>query len=383
MKELFNEVIKSNELISATLGKPRKKSLPYKKVIIRPFIKNEQYTYQAELHYDKKVIHNNFTPVEIVDYFSDLMTLDFKQANIFTVKEDIQILATKPENAKIIRKTATKKQENLNHNREKNHILKDGEPIDFLIKLKVMDENGHVFPKYMNKFKQINKFLEIVGNTYKSLPKGKIKIIDFGCGKAYLTFALYYYLKIQQNRDVDIIGLDLKEDVIVFCNNVAKELEYNELEFKIGDIADYKDTSANMVVTLHACDTATDYALINAVSWNTDVILSVPCCQHELFKQIDNPLNNPILKHGIIKDKFTEILTNGIRGLKLEEAGYEVSMVEFTQIEHTAKNVMIKAIKSKKTNVLKAKKARDEYNEIVSTYNIDPTIKLLKGNVLD
>lgn len=173
-----------------------------------------------------------------------------------------------------------------------------------------------------------------------------MKIIDFGCGKAYLTFALYYYLRIRKNRDVQIIGLDLKKDVIRFCRKIAEDLHYDGLEFLMGDIADYRSDQADMVVTLHACDTATDYALINAVSWNTKVILSVPCCQHELFSQIENDLHQPMLKYGILKDRLTEYLTDGLRGLKLEAAGYEVAMIEFTSLEHTARNIMIKAIKT-------------------------------------
>ena len=165
--------------------------------------------------------------------------------------------------------------------------------------------------------------MEIVDDALSYLPQTDrpLRIIDFGCGKAYLTFALYYYLKILKGRSVEIVGLDLKEDVIEFCSEIARDLGYTELKFLLGDIADYTNDYADMVVTLHACDTATDYALINAVSWNAPVILSVPCCQHELFKQIDNPIHDPIFKHGILKDRFTEILTDGLRALKLEEAG--------------------------------------------------------------
>lgn len=235
----------------------------------------------------------------------------------------------------------------LSHNKTKNYIIPDGVPCDFLIELGVMGRDGKVFPRAYSKFRQINRYLEIVDDVFEYLPSGRtLRIIDFGCGKAYLTFALYHYLKKIKDRDVEIIGLDLKEDVIEFCSGVAKRLGYHELKFLMGDIADYTSDHADMVVTLHACDTATDHALINAVKWGTRVILSVPCCQHELFGQLKNELHQPILKYGILKDRLTEYLTDGLRGLKLESCGYDVAMIEFTGLEHTARNIMIKAVKA-------------------------------------
>ena len=174
-----------------------------------------------------------------------------------------------------------------------------------------------------------------------------------------------------------IIGLDLKKDVIAFCSKVAADLGYDGLEFLMGDIADYTNDHADMVVTLHACDTATDYALINAVSWNTQVILSVPCCQHELFSQIDNEVHQPMLKYGILKDRLTEYLTDGLRGLKLEARGYDVAMIEFTSLEHTARNIMIKAVKSGTPDSAKAQKAQAQYEALRDFYQVKPTIEQL------
>ena len=262
-------------------------------------------------------------------------------------------------------------------------MLPAGVPCDFLIRLGIMGEDGTVFPRSYNKFRQINRYLEIVEDVFPYLPKDKtLKIIDFGCGKAYLTFALYHYLKVMKQRNVEIIGLDLKEDVIDFCSGVASDLGYDELKFLKGDIADYTDDHADMVVTLHACDTATDYALINAVAWNTKVILSVPCCQHELFKQIKNDLHKPILKHGILKDRFTEYLTDGLRGLKLEACGYDVAMIEFTSLEHTARNIMIKAVKTNAAGAYAKKKceaAEQQYQALCDFYQVTPTIGKLGG----
>ena len=242
-----------------------------------------------------------------------------------------------------------------------------------------MSPEGKVVKKHYSKFRQINRFLEIADACFDELPKnGTVRIVDFGCGKSYLTFALYHYLKIIRGRNVKITGLDLKEDVIDFCNKTAKELGYDGLDFITGDIADYDTDKADMVVTLHACDTATDFALINAVRWDTRVILSVPCCQHELFSQIKNSINEPMLKHGIIKDKFTELLTDSLRGLRLESCGYRVNMMEFTSLEHTSKNIMIKAVRAENPNTDSMQRALKEYEEIRSFYSVHPTIDMLE-----
>lgn len=328
----------SGKLIKVIFAGKRKKSLEYNKVTLRPVTIKSEYMYQAEFHYDKKVIHRNIAYYEGIDFALNLVENNFKQINILTEDEDIQILAAKPEKPKITRHPVTRNSGDLAHDKKKQHIIEDGKPCDFLIELGVMSPEGKVFKKHYSKFRQINRYLEIADDSFDALPKeGTLRIIDFGCGKSYLTFALYYYLKLIKGRDVEIIGLDLKEDVIRFCNETAKKLGYDQLTFLTGDIADFQSTGADMVVTLHACDTATDFALINAVKWHSKVILSVPCCQHELFSQIENPLHQPMLKHGIIKDKFTELLTNSLRGLKLEAAGYDVNMIEFTSLEHTAK----------------------------------------------
>jgi SAM-dependent methyltransferase len=259
---------------------------------------------------------------------------------------------------------------NREHNREKNYILKDGEKIDFLMLLGVMDSNGKVYKKKYDKFKQINKFIEIVNDIFENFDgKEKLRIVDFGCGKSYLTFALYYYLTQIKNVEANIVGLDLKEDVINYCNQVKDNLKYNGLKFICSDIKDYKfEGDLDLVVTLHACDTATDIALVNAIKWNTKVILSVPCCQHELFDKINNIELMPMLKHGIIKERLNSLVTDSLRGLYLEKYGYQVNMLEFIDMEHTPKNIMIRAIK--KSNKVDHKKIL-EINEYKKTWNLD------------
>lgn len=368
----------NGKLIKIIFAGKRKKSIEYNKITLRPVTIKGEYMYQAEYHYDKKVTHQNIPYYEGVDFACDIIENDFKQVNILTENEDIQILSAKTDKPKITRQPARRKAGDLSHDKKKQYIIEDGVPCDFLIQLGVMSPEGNVFKKHYSKFRQINRYLEIADDSFDALPKeGRLRIIDFGCGKSYLTFALYYYLKLVRGRDVEIIGLDLKEDVIKFCNETAKKLMYDELTFLTGDIADFQSTGADMVVTLHACDTATDFALINAVKWHSKVILSVPCCQHELFSQIKSDINEPMLKHGIIKDKFTELLTNSLRGLKLEAAGYNVNMIEFTSLEHTSKNVMIKAVFSDKQNLAAKEKASQEYEALKNFYNVRPTIDLL------
>lgn len=290
---------------------------------------------------------------------------------IFTLEKDIQILLSKKRKVKIIDHKPTKEELALSHNREKNYILKDNEKIDFLIKLDIMDKNGKVKPSKFDKFKQINRFLELVEDVIDDI-KGEevINIVDFGCGKSYLTFALYYYLVQILDLNVNIIGLDLKEDVIKFCSKTAKELNYENLEFQYGDIKDYKSNEKiNMIVTLHACDIATDAALVQAISWDCDVILSVPCCQSEFFNKIENDTLNPMLKHGIIKEKLSSLVTDSLRGKVLELFKYDVELLEFIDMEHTPKNILIRAKKNKKKVI--TKEDRDSYNEFKKFWSLD------------
>lgn len=383
LTQLLSAVLDGGKLVRIIFSGKRKKSLEYKKITLRPVSIKGESMYQAEYHYDKKATHLNLPQKEGAGFAYEIIKNDFKQVNILTENEDIQILAAKPDQPKIMRKAANRKADAPMHDRKKQYIIPDGTPCDFLAELGVMSPAGKVFKKHYAKFRQINRFLEIANDSFDALPgDGTLRIIDFGCGKSYLTFALYHYLKIMKNRNVEIIGLDLKTDVIRFCNQVADKLGYRKLKFLQGDIADYESDGADMVVSLHACDTATDYALINAVRWHSKVILSVPCCQHELFSQIENEVDDPMLKHGIIKDKFTELLTDGLRGLKLEAAGYDVNMIEFTSLEHTSKNIMIKAVlpekRSRAASEAAMKKAVREYEALKDFYHVTPTIDALQ-----
>lgn len=373
MKELLESLLEQETLIKLSFGDLRKKSNPFKKASLRPVLLQDGLYYQIEYHFPNKVIHKNLNKAQCLALCAELMTDVFKQMNLFSTDADYQVLASDPDRPRIIKKAATKTMPALHHNQEKKYIIPDLIPCDFLIRLGVMDQSGKVLQKHYAKFRQINRFLEIVSDTADFMPAKPepMRIVDFGCGKAYLTFALYHYLKLILNKNVEIIGLDLKEDVIDFCSRVAEDLKYDGLKFLKGDIAEYAgQEKADMVVTLHACDTATDYALIKAVGWDASVILSVPCCQHELFSQISNDLHQPILKHGILNERFCAILTDGLRGLKLEEQGYDVSMIEFTSLEHTSKNIMIRAVKTGRKN----NTAGEEYRRLKEYWHVNPTI---------
>lgn len=374
--EVLYDVFDSDRLTRIVVSNPKKKSTEVRKLILRPVMLHERLMYQCEYHFLKKVTHQNLEKEECAGFVMSLIRSGYRQADIFMTDEDITILASKPEKPRIIRKKAKHEKPGLSHNRIKMRPIPEGKPCDFLHLLGVMDERGNVFSTHYGKYRQINRYLEIVGDVVRFLPKGRpARIIDFGCGKAYLTFALYYYLHDILGMDIHVTGLDLKQDVIAFCSDTAAKLGYEGLDFEAGDISTYEGSGADMVVSLHACDTATDFALINACGWDTKVILSVPCCQHELFPQIRNDLMDHMLSFGIIRDKFTEILTDALRADKLEAAGYDVSMIEFTSLEHTARNIMIKAVKDPHPDMEKTKKAENRFEALCREFHVDPSIK--------
>lgn len=304
------------------------------------------------------------------------METSFKQCTIeFSDKTYCVLISKKGQVTVKTKATVGDKLPMMMHNRTKQYLLKEGTCVDFLYKLGVMNKEGYVLKSMYDKFKQINRFLEFVDDIVGKLPTGReIKIIDFGCGKSYLTFAIYYFLRNIKGMDVNIVGLDLKEDVINKCNALAQELSYDKLTFKMGDIAQYNDeTSVDMVVTLHACDTATDLALSKAVKWGANVILSVPCCQHELNNQITNDMLSPIFEYGIIKEKMSALITDGIRAQALKEMGYETQILEFIDMEHTPKNLLIRAVKKPGAGYKENKKLTNLVNEL----GVKPSIKEL------
>ncbi len=318
------------------------------KVKIRPLMLKGKLMYQVSEIRGSQIFHVNLQKEELTRRILEYLSKDFLQAQISASCLQATVLISKKGKITIKKKRQQKEDKiDLSHNKVKNYILQEGIPVPFLVDLGVQTGEGKVVRSRYDKFRQINRYLEFIADIMPILPTDRpINIIDFGCGKSYLTFALYYYMNILCKRDVRIVGLDLKEKVIQDCNRLAKKYGYQQLSFVAGDVSQYKAAEqVDMVVTLHACDTATDYALEKAVKWGARVILTVPCCQHEVNLQIQNEVLQPLLKYGLLKERMSALITDGIRANLLEEQGYQVQVMEFIDMEHTPKNILIRALK--------------------------------------
>ena len=361
------------------------------KVKIRPVLIREELLFQETAYRGTQAFHENFTAEQMTDRICTALQEQFRQGE-FSAKT-LQATALVSKKGKLTLKVknsgkaprtegaAVSEEEELQalaHNRTKHYILEEGKPVDFLVGLGVQTPDGRVTRARFDKFRQINRYLEFIEDVIDELPKDRtIRIIDFGCGKSYLTFAMYYYLHELQHRDIQVTGLDLKTDVIQHCNELAEKLGYDRLKFERGDISTYEGTDvADMVVTLHACDLATDYALDKAVKWGARVILAVPCCQHELNRQIKCDPLKPVLKYGIIKERVAALLTDALRANLLEQQGYETQILEFIDMEHTPKNLLIRAVKK---NGMRPKKSAD-IGTVEELLHVAPTLEKLLNN---
>lgn len=379
LQSLFTDCL-NETLIRVILSNPSSKDGVIK-ICARPMLKNKSLLFQIEEYTKTQVFHKNLTAGDAGSYLTGKLSSDtssqtasFKNALVETKSFTANVLVSKKGTITIKKKVnASAKQPkiSLSHNRKKKYILEEGIPVPFLIDLGVMTQNGNIINAHYDKFRQINRFLEYIEDILPSLPTGReLRILDFGCGKSYLTFAIYYYLKVLKGYPVRITGLDLKEDVIRHCNELAVKYGYDKLEFLCGDIAYYDGCSqVDMVVTLHACDTATDYALAKAVGWGAKVILSVPCCQHELNKQMKNDLLSPVLHYGILKERMAALMTDGLRAQILEANGYRTQILEFIDMAHTPKNLLIRAVYNGHCADNKA-----QINELLAAFDVNPTL---------
>ena len=359
------------------------------KLQVRPVLVKGQMLYQVTRTEGTKEIHKNYEKAELISYLCTEMQENFRQLQLEGAKVRGTVLVSKKGRMSIKTKVQNiqgKSREDftpmLSHNRTKRYLLQEGVPVPWLIDLGVMSPDGKVKHSRYDKFKQLNRFLEFIQDILPKLPKEReIRIIDFGCGKSYLTFAMYYYLRELRGYDVNIIGLDLKTDVIEKCSKLAVKYGYEKLHFYQGDIAEYEGvTSVDMVVTLHACDTATDFALAKAVEWGAQVILSVPCCQHEVNRQVKSELLEPLLKYGILKERMSALITDGVRANLLESKGYDTQLLEFIDMEHTPKNILIRAVKTGKY------RSAEKTVEMMNALQIRPTLERLlypEENVLE
>ena len=382
--QLFFESFVSEQPVDAVLS-GRMGDSDLLRVRVRPVLSGNRVLFQAEELRGKQAFHKNMEPEETVIYLTELMGNVFRQAQAETNGWTGHILCSKKGNVTVKKKNKTMKingaenravienawKQGLSHNRKKNYILEEGKAVPFLVDLGVQTKDGKTVSSRYDKFRQINRFLEFIEDILPKLDKSRESvIIDFGCGKSYLTFAMYYYLKELKGYPVRIIGLDLKEDVIRKCNELAVRYGYDKLNFYPGDIASFEGVDhVDMVVTLHACDTATDYALEKAVRWGASVILSVPCYQHELNGQMESELFDPLFRYGIIKERMAALYTDALRAEILEACGYRTQILEFIDMEHTPKNLLIRAVRQGG-----AKDNRREIIRIMEELHVRPTL---------
>ena len=401
IRQLLQAVL-NIDFIRAVISNPRGKE-GIIRVKVRPLEKKGKLLFQFESFTEKQAFHRNLEKEEAQEQFLAYAE-QFRQMQIETVEEEYTVLISKKGKVTVRKKRRKEKAQaaDLAHNRRKHYILEEGRAVPFLKDLGVMTEDGKIVRTKTDKFRQINRFLEFVEDILPGLDRGReLTILDFGCGKSYLTFAMYYYLHELKGYDIRIIGLDLKQDVISHCQQLAERYGYGKLTFLVGDIADYDGVArVDMVVTLHACDTATDYALAKAVGWDAKVILSVPCCQHELNAQLggergceerrmsgektmcsESPAWEtlaPVLDYGLLRERFAALVTDGLRAKYLERAGYETQVLEFIDMEHTPKNILLRAVKKGKgnsdANDRKKGKAAEEINKCEQFLQADLTL---------
>ena len=339
-KDRINTIIRENEIVKIIVSNPIDKNQKYKKIVLE----NKINHYMVNSYTDRQSFTANIDESAVLDTICDYIN-NFKQINIFSTEFEFMIKISKADKIFLTKtKSNNYNKPTLNNNREKNYILKENEIIEPLIDMGIFTKDGKIVKSMYDKYRQINRFIELIDDYIKNNNIKSINIVDFGCGKSYLTFVVYYYFRYIKNIDITMVGLDLKEDVIRKCNDTAKKYGYSSLRFEIGDINGYKpQMDVDMIITLHACDIATDYALFNAINWNVKMIFSVPCCQHEVNKQISSNKLPIITRYGLIKERISSDFTDIIRCNLLKAMSYNVEMIEFVAFDDTPKNILIRA----------------------------------------
>ena len=388
LKQNFNQKYAeiSQNLVSATFAKPTVDS-KFNKIKIN--INN--HSFFVQMYTSTQAFHKNLSNEELKTFLQENIGVNFKHVYIETNDKKFTFLTNKKGKITLLENRNNKnpvvqEKNSSNNSKIKNYIIQEGKPVPFLVHLGVMNKEGKVLAQKYDKFKQINRFLEYIKDILPEINNGQtLKIIDFGCGKSYLTFAVYHFINEIEKIPVEIIGLDLKDDVITMCNLLAKEFGYKNLHFYNGTVEDYfakiEDKKCDLVITLHACDTATDYAIASAIKQNSKAILSVPCCQHELnqnYKQSSNQAINQMLKYGIVKERFLSLTTDVMRCELLKEKGYSTQLLEFIDVSHTPKNLLIRAVKKKSSIV----NENSNYKELAKLVEQDICLaKLLESNI--
>lgn len=383
LKKAINEMIKE-ELIKIVISNKMNKDVKYNKVTFILKEDGEKKYYQIEKYTDKQVFHENVNSDILEEKLFEHIQDNYKQLTAWSINHTFDLKISKK--GKIFcgkNKSDNSILVNKSHNKEKNYILKEGMIIEPLIDLGIFTKEGKVINSKYDKYKQINRFIEIIDDEVKKNDFKELTILDFGCGKSYLTFIVYYYFVEIKKINVKMIGLDLKADVIKKCNDIANKYNYENLHFEIGDINGFKyNNKVDMVITLHACDIATDYALYNAIKWNSKMIFSVPCCQHEFNDQMKAESLSILTKYGIVQERVSALLTDAVRANLLEYLGYRTQLLEFIDISHSPKNILIRAAKGSVSKE-KREKALSEVKELMEQFNFNPTLfNLLKEDSL-
>ena len=374
LNELLSNVFDQETFISATLSNPKDKSY-YRKLEIKLINIKLTNVYQFIYYSDTQVFHKNLNYKETINTFEKEILDNYKNAQIFTSLNDYSLFSNRLKDVNIKKLKPSKVKITQTNNRQKNYILPENTFIPFLFELGIVNEEGKMHNSKYSKFKQVNRYLEFIDDVIDNFDKNKtINIIDFGCGKSYLTFATHYYFKEIKKMNVNIIGLDLKKDVINNCNKIVSKYNLEGLKFITGDIKDYiSEEDVDMVISLHACDTATDYALNQAIKWKSKVILAVPCCQHELNKQIKANNLVAVNDYGLIQERMASLLTDLSRAEILKSQGYKTQILEFIDLEHTPKNILIRAVYSNN----KDEEAIEKLNTLKKEFNYTLTLEKL------
>ena len=347
-------------------------------------IEKKEKHFQIAEYSDKQVFHKTVDEEELIYFCIEELGVNFLQLNAWMLRGEASLKLTKKRKLLFDIKKADNSalaDEVRDNNRKKNYILEEGRVIEPLIDMGIFTKEGKIVSSMYDKFKQINRFIEIIDDELKKKIITHLNIIDFGCGKSYLTFIVYYYLTEIKKIKVNMIGLDLKEDVIRKCNKAAKKYGYENLSFELGDINGYSAPfKVDMVITLHACDMATDFALYNAVNWGAGYIFSVPCCQHELNAQIKSEKFSLMTRYGIIKERFSALITDAIRGNLLEYMGYNVNLLEFVDLSHTPKNILIRAVKNPNKAENVKLRAMDEVKRMMEEFGLSQALyRMIEG----
>ena len=369
----YIEKIFAKNPLRIVVSKAVSKDVKYRKITV---VRKEK-GYQIERLTQKQAFHENVSvwdEQKLIDMCARWLGTEYGQLNAWTDAEECSVMVSKKGRASMVCKRTTQfnpQKLSAGHNRKKEYIFNEGDIIAPMIDMGILTAEGKVVRTMYDKFKQINRFAQIIDDVIRDKGYEHLNIIDFGCGKSYLTFILYYYFTEVKHMDVTMTGLDLKEDVIAHCNEAAAKYGYDRLHFEVGDINGYhSDKPVDMVITLHACDTATDYALYNAVCWNAKMIFSVPCCQHELNGQIESDNYSALTRYGLIKERTAALMTDAIRAELLEYCGYKTQVMEFVDFAHTPKNLLIRA---EKTGV-KRKQSLEEVKRLMEEFHLSPAL---------